>query len=154
MAPGAVSTRVILCHDLLRHSPRLSICSPLFFKSYKFKCSQCACLMIMITFSFTKHSYFSLRQLNFTKTKTTACIGAGSTLHILFLTSLSFFKLRSVTVYCGDITRGILGGPRSLLSRYRLRLAPTYITSAQLQQPRLTLTGTRSSRPPPKFLRK
>ena len=29
MAPGAVSARVILCHDPLRHSPRLSICSPL-----------------------------------------------------------------------------------------------------------------------------
>ena len=34
MAPGAVSTRVILCHDLLRHSPRLTICPPLYFKNW------------------------------------------------------------------------------------------------------------------------
>ena len=34
--PGVVSTRVILCHDLLRRSPRLTICSPLFLKSSKF----------------------------------------------------------------------------------------------------------------------
>ena len=27
---------MILCHDLLRRSPRLTICSPLFFKSSKF----------------------------------------------------------------------------------------------------------------------
>ena len=39
MAPGAVSARVILCHDPLRHSPRLSICSPL-KKIFYWKASQ------------------------------------------------------------------------------------------------------------------
>ena len=57
-----------------------------------------------------KLSYSSLRQLKFGQAITTTCIGPDTALHILFLTSLSFFKLRSVTVYCGDITRGILGG--------------------------------------------
>ena len=47
-----------------------------------------------------KLSYSSLRQLKFGQAITTTCIGAGTALHILFLTSLSFFKLRSVTVYC------------------------------------------------------
>ena len=51
-----------------------------------------------------KLSYSSLRQLKFGQAITTTCIGPGTALHILFLTSLSFFKLRSVTVYCGDTT--------------------------------------------------
>ena len=121
MAPGAVSTRVILCHDLLRHSPRLQIC-PLpnlkLVSNYNYKKFQ---LLTTITNTQTKF------QLNYNEKFLTSL---SHTLLPLPLILPCVFPSKRLPPLGPNFPHPI-GGRGLRLSRCRSVLAPAMMSMAQ-----------------------